>query len=185
MDSGEVYDVLMQQFLMAAAKYDPDYTGKVKRVVESIENELQKCKQIRAVELNRHLEFDGDRYLRFLARRGFLTAVKGKNGKISGWVRSAIWPPPAEFFAVKPIGFAHYVQTWFRYYLQAWIEQRKSELETKEGVYSFGLRNGIPNGYSLRTGNQDGVFLRPESEEMAQPSGRTGMSRSSQELSQS
>jgi hypothetical protein len=29
MDSGEVYDVLMQQVLMTAAKYDLDYAGKL------------------------------------------------------------------------------------------------------------------------------------------------------------
>ena len=115
LDSGEVYDVLMQQFLMAAAKYDPDYTEKVKRVAGCIDHELSKYKQIRVVDLNRHLEFDSDRHLRFLARRGFLEPVKEKNGKISGWVRSGIWPPPAGFFEIKPIGFAYYVQTWFRY----------------------------------------------------------------------
>jgi hypothetical protein len=118
MDSGEVYDVLMQQFLTAAAKYDPDYTGKVRRVVETIDHELSQCKQIRAADLVRHLEFDADRFLRFLSRRGFLQAVKRKDGKIVGWVRSGQWPPPAGFFEVKPIGFTHYVQTWFRYYLQ-------------------------------------------------------------------
>ena len=80
MDSGEVYDVLMQQFLTAAAKYDPDYTKKIKLVVESIEHE--KHKTIRVVDVNRHLEFDADRYLRVLARRGFLEAVKAKGGKI-------------------------------------------------------------------------------------------------------
>ena len=171
MDSGEVYDVLMQQFLTAAAKYDPDYTKKIKLVVESIEHE--KHKTIRVVDVNRHLEFDADRYLRVLARRGFLEAVKAKGGKISGWVRSGQWPPPVEFFQSGPIGFAYYVQTWFRYYLQQWIEKRQSELETKEGVYSYGLRGGkVPKGYSLRAGNIDGTFLHAESEEVAQPGGK-------------
>ena len=170
MDSGEVYDVLMQQFLTAAARYDPDYTGKIKLVVECIEHELSKYKTIRVVDLNRHLEFDADRYLRVLARRGFLQAVKAKGGKISGWIRSEQWPPPAEFFTSGPIGFAYYIQTWFRYYLQQWVEKRQSELETKEGVYSYGLRGGkVPKGYSLRAGNIDGTFLREESEEVAQP----------------
>jgi len=84
MDSGEVYDILMQQFLMAAAKYAPDYPKKIKLVAECIDHELSKCKQVRVVDANRHLEFDCDRHLRFLARHGFLTAVKGKDGKISG-----------------------------------------------------------------------------------------------------
>jgi hypothetical protein len=168
MDSGEVYDVLMQQFLEAAARYDPDYAGKVKRVVECIDHALSKYKQVGVVDVNRHLEFDCDRHLRFLARRGFLAPVKAKGGKISGWVRSGMWPPPAGFFDSGPVGFAHYVQTWFRYYLQAWIEKRQGELETKEGVYSYGLRGGkVPQRYQLRAGNQDGVFIHNEAEEMA------------------
>ena len=125
MDSGEVYDVLMEQFLMAVAKYDPEYTEKVKLVVECMEHELSSYKQVRTCDLNRHLEFDGDRFLRLLARRGFLASVKGKNGKISGWVRTGQWPPPAQFFESGVIGFAYYLQTWFRYYLQQWIENRQ------------------------------------------------------------
>lgn len=106
------------------------------------------------------------------SRRGFLEAVKAKSGKISAWVRSQQWPPPVEFFESGPIGFAFYVQTWFRYYLQQWIEKRQSELETKEGVYSYGLRGGVtPNRY-MRAGNIDGTFLREGSEEVAQPHGR-------------
>ena len=87
------------------------YTRKVKRVVEIIDHELSKYKQIRVVDLNRHLEFDADRHLRLLDRRGFLSPVKAKNGRISGWVRSGSWLPPAAFFDLKPIGFAHYLQT--------------------------------------------------------------------------
>ena len=184
MNSGEVYDILMQQFLMAAAKYDPDYAEKVKLVAECIDHELSKCKQVRTCDANRHLEFDCDRHLRFLARRGFLEAVKGKDGKISGWKRSAIWPPPPEFFKIRPFGFAHFIQTWFRYYVQQWIEKRQSELETKEGVYSYGLRGGlVPVGYRLRADNIDGTFLREESEEMAQSHGRRGLYASAPPLS--
>jgi hypothetical protein len=111
MDSGEVYDVLMAQFLEAVAKYDPEYTEKVKRVVECIDHELSTYQQIRSCDLARHLDLDCHRYLRLLARRGFLTPVKGKDGKIGGWKRSPQWPPPAEFFHSGAIGLA-YVQTW-------------------------------------------------------------------------
>ena len=173
MDSGEVYDVLMQQFLIAVAKYDPDYTGKIRMVVECIDRELQKYKQVRVVDANRHLEFDSDRYLRKLAGRGFLTPVKGKGGKITGWMRSGQWPPPAGFFESGSIGFAYFVQTWFRYYLQQWIEKRWNELEAKEGAYSYGLNAGkVPAANSLRAGNKDGTFLREGSEEVVPAYGR-------------
>jgi hypothetical protein len=175
MDGGEVYDVLMQQFLMAAAKYDPDYIGKVKQVVEVIQRELSKYREIRVVDVGRYVEFDCDRHLRMLDRRGFLQAVKGKDGKISGWVRSGSWPPPAGFIKTERFGFTNYIQTWFRYYLQQWIEKRQGELETKEGVYSFELRGGkIPDSRLLRAGNIDGTFLREtaDSEEVADPHGK-------------
>ena len=131
MDSGEVYDVLMEQFLGAVAKYDPAYTEKVKRIVEVINHELSKSKQIRTGELERYVGYDSHRYLRLLTRRGFLTSCKGKDGKVSAWVRSGQWPPPAEFFTSGAIGFAYYLQTWFRYYLQQWIEKRLSDREGK------------------------------------------------------
>ena len=173
MDPGEVYDILMEQFLEAASRYDPDYAQKVKLVAETIDHELSKSKQIRTVDVNRHLEFDADRHLRFLARRGFLQAVKGKDGRISAWVRSGLWPPPAEFFESGPVGFAYYVQTWFRYYLQQWIEHRRSELETKEGVYTLDLHaGGVPNSRRMRTSNQDGTFIREGSEEVVSAHGR-------------
>jgi hypothetical protein len=167
MESAEVYDVLMGLFLDAAAKYEPDYAGKVKLAVEAINHELSKSKQIRVVDVNRHLEFDSDRHLRFLSRRGFLQAVKGKDSRICGWTRPGLWPPPAKFFESGPVGFAYYVQTWFRYYLQQWIENRRSELEAKDGVYSFDFHAGFtPNGYRLRAGNEDGTFIRAGSEEV-------------------
>ena len=118
MDSDEIYDVLMEQFLEAVARYDPDYTEKVRLVAECIDEKLSGSKQIRVVELERKLDFECDRYLRLLARRGFLAAVKDKTGRICGWERSGLWPPPAEFFQSGAIGLAYFVQTWFRYYLQ-------------------------------------------------------------------
>jgi hypothetical protein len=153
-------------------RHPADYT-KIRKIAECIDHELSKSKQIRVVDLNRHLEFDGDRHVRFLARRGFLQPVKDKEGKICAWIRSGNWPPPAEFFQARPFGFARYLQTWFRYYLQAWIEKRQSELEAKEGVYTYDFRGGRSiSGSFLRAGNQDVTFIRSGSEEVAQPGGR-------------
>jgi hypothetical protein len=75
MDTGEVYDVLMGLLVEAINKYDPGYTLKVRRVVGVIENALSKQRQFRLADVNRHLEFDSNRYLRLLCRTGFL---KGK-----------------------------------------------------------------------------------------------------------
>src|SRR3974377_903439 len=72
METEEIYDVLMEQFLRAAAKYDPHYVEKLQRVVEEVKRALRQFAGFRSAELNRHLEFDGSRYLRLLCRRGFL-----------------------------------------------------------------------------------------------------------------
>jgi len=79
----EIYDVLMMQLVRAIQKYDPSYTDEVRVVAEKIEDAFQK--QFTILELNGRLDFDGNRYVRLLCRRGFLEAVKG--GK--GFIRSA------------------------------------------------------------------------------------------------
>ena len=55
MDTEEIYNVLMAQFLRAAAKYDPHYTDKVKEVVKVIENALSNSPCFTAVDVDRHL----------------------------------------------------------------------------------------------------------------------------------
>jgi len=108
----EIYDVLMMQLVRAIQKYDPSYTDKVRVVAEKIEDAFQK--QFTILELNGRLDFDGNRYVRLLCRRGFLEAVKGgKDKRIIGFLRSATWPPPASFFKSGAIGLAYYLQTWF------------------------------------------------------------------------
>lgn len=42
METEEIYDVLMELFLRAVAKYDPHYSDKLKQAVEVIENALSK-----------------------------------------------------------------------------------------------------------------------------------------------
>jgi hypothetical protein len=74
MRTEEIYDVLMEQFLRAAAKYDPHYTDKVKDVVEVIDRALSKSAFFRSADVDRHLQYAGHRYLRLLCRRGFLVA---------------------------------------------------------------------------------------------------------------
>ena len=74
MDTEEVYDVLMEQLMRAIKQYDPKYTEKVKLVVEAINHELSKRTQFAAVDVRRYVDFDCDRHIRLLCRRGFLTS---------------------------------------------------------------------------------------------------------------
>jgi hypothetical protein len=72
METEEVYDILMEQLVSTIKGYDPDYTKKVKSVVEVIQNGLSKRKQFSFADVNRHLDFDCNRYIRLLGRLGFL-----------------------------------------------------------------------------------------------------------------
>ena len=79
MATDEIYDVLMEQLVTAIRKYDPEYKEKVKLVVEAIDRDgLRKRKQFTLDDVNRRLDFDGNRYVRMLSRRDFLEAVKGR-----------------------------------------------------------------------------------------------------------
>jgi hypothetical protein len=70
METEEVYDVLMEQLVATVKGYDPNFTEKVRRVVEIIENELSKRKQFSFADVDRHLEFDCHRDIRLLGRLG-------------------------------------------------------------------------------------------------------------------
>jgi hypothetical protein len=71
METEEIYDVLMEQLVATIKGYDPQYTEKVKRSVEVVENELSTRKQFSFADINRHLDFDCHRYIRLLGRLGF------------------------------------------------------------------------------------------------------------------
>ena len=157
--------VLMAQLIRAIAKYDPAYTEKVKLVVEAINEKLSQCEQLCLADVGRHVDFDCHRYIRLLCRRGYLTSAMGENRRISGYVRSKIWPPPPEFFEAGAIGLAYFLQTWFRYYLQQWIESSMSQVETHEGVYSWDYSRNDLIRQRLRGTNTDGGFVRGEDAE--------------------
>jgi hypothetical protein len=98
METEEIYDVLMEQFLRAASKYDPDYIRKVEEVVGVIENALSKRAKFRAADVDRHLEHSCHRYLRLLCRRGFLAVEREEGEKRVVYRRTGTRPPPAESF---------------------------------------------------------------------------------------
>ena len=94
--------------------------------------------QISIDELNHHLDFDSTRFVLNLCRNGFLVQTEGAGDEIRRYSRQdAAWPPPSKYLHAGPIGFAYYLQTWFRYYLQRYIESKMSEIEAKEGMYSL------------------------------------------------
>jgi DNA-directed RNA polymerase specialized sigma24 family protein len=168
METEEIYNVLMGQLLAAIRGYDPDYTAKVKLVAETIDHELSKQREFSAADVGRYVEFDCDRHLSLLRRKGFLDATAAEGKKAAGYLRAAAWPPPGTFFKSGPIGFTYYIQTWFRYGLQAWIHDRMGELETKDGVYSWDFSLQCADRLDqlqLRGGNVDGTFIRGAADE--------------------
>ena len=74
-ETAEIYDILMAQLVATIKGYDPTYTEKVKRLVEVIEHELSTRKQFSFADVNRHLDFDCNRYIRLLGRLGFLRSA--------------------------------------------------------------------------------------------------------------
>lgn len=120
--------------------------------------------------MRRYSQFDCDKHLRLLCRRGFLEVVPGAEGEEGARFQRSQWPPPIEFLEGdgNVIGLAYYLQTWFRYKLQEWITGRCRELEAKDGVYSLEAWNEIrasicsPTGerhsYLEQTVNADGDY---------------------------
>jgi hypothetical protein len=79
----------------AINQYDPKYTEKVKLVVEAINHELSKRTQFAAVDVRRYVDFDCDRHIRLLCRRGFLTPDEKP-----GLEKEGIFSPRPRKFAV-------------------------------------------------------------------------------------
>ncbi len=145
MDSDEVYDVLVQCFLKSVAKYDPRYTEKMAEVIRllnshSTKHRFARLKNIYPSKLNAYLDFDCTRLLRLLVRRGYLephSKLSAKGVKQLYYRRTSEWPPPPSFMTAGPIGMTYFVQRWFKYFLQEWIDRRMSEIESKDGVFQL------------------------------------------------
>ena len=113
METEEVYDVLMEHLIGTIKGYDPHYKAKVKLAVEVIDNEFSKRKQFTAADINRHLEFDSNRYLKLLGRIGFLRKEAGAE-KVAKYSRTDSWPPPVKFLKGTPTGTVYYLPNVFR-----------------------------------------------------------------------
>ena len=74
METEEIYDVLMEQLVSAIGKYDPTYKDKVREVVGVLNRQLGAQRGFSILEVNRYVDFDSNRHIRMLCRRGFLGA---------------------------------------------------------------------------------------------------------------
>jgi len=92
METEEIYDILMEQLVATVKGYDPTYTDKVKLLVEAIEHGLSNRKQFSFADVNRHLDFDCDRYIRLLGRLGFVLSEAQRPAGSSSPVNA----PPTE-----------------------------------------------------------------------------------------
>lgn len=158
METEEVYDVLMEKLIAAINGYDPTHKDKIKLVADTIRHELSKRKQFTAAHVGHYLEFDCSKHLRLLCRVGFLQSVPRGEGE-AALARTASWPPPAKFFQGDVIGLAYYLQKWFRFHLQDWINRRMRELESKDGVYSLEDWNTTRARFSGEDAVDEGSFL--------------------------
>jgi|SRR5450432_1559378 hypothetical protein len=90
-ETDEIYDILMAQLVATIKGYDPAYTDKVKLLVEAIENGLSTRKQFSFADVNGHLDFDCNRYIRLLGRLGFLRSLPQRPARS---IKKFIAPPP-------------------------------------------------------------------------------------------
>ena len=139
MDQAEVYDQLMMCLVRAVKRYDPFYHEKVKQVVDAVDEEFYAQKFVITAQLSNRLDYDCTRYLRLLAKRGFLVPL-AKKGAVTGYRTGATWPPPAEFLTGKPVGLSYFISKWFRYFLTDWINWRMGEIEAKDGILQLDHR---------------------------------------------
>jgi hypothetical protein len=111
--------------------------------------------------IDQNLGIDNARYLRMLAKRGYLVE-KGLSGVLPG-VQMAAWPPPDEFLHHgKPIGLVYYATKWCRFYLTDWIVWRMSELESKEGVMQLDQRTQVLSFFYSGDSNWDPTIPRAD-----------------------
>ena len=155
-DADDIYDVLIICLIRAIKNYDPNYTAKLRRIIDYI-NGLEKQKSFTPRQVDVALGFNTIKYLRLLSRHGFLAAQRERK-KVIGYLKSDTWPPNTKVFGKGIIGFVYYVQKWFRYFLKENIERSLNSVESK----------GIEGGYGLmqlehrRNIDPDGIDISDE-----------------------
>lgn len=144
----EVYDILNTLLLRCVKKYDPNYVIKVRDLVKII-IKLTKKKYFTVEEIAKKVPFEPTGAIRLLARKGFIKAVRGKQKKLIGYKVTKAWPPSKEFLSSGPVGFVYVVQTWFRYYLQEYIDDQMKTIEARAHDTMLQLEHRTIHGEDL------------------------------------
>lgn len=132
--SSDVYDILNTLLLRCVKKYDPDYNIKVQKVIHQI-TKFKKKKYFTIKDIEKKVSFDPIGPIRLLAkpskrREAYIKAVRGPSKQLLGYRIKKNWPPNKSVF-INKVGFVHVVQTWFRYYLQEYIDEQMKTLEAR------------------------------------------------------
>lgn len=141
-ESNDIYDTLVMCLISAAAKYDPQYTDKVRRVCEALDGEFKEEPTVSIAQLSSLLGFDCTGHVRVLVKHGFLASVREGKKRVLGYQRTEKWPAPSKFFNMGPIYFTYFLQQQFRLYLHAFICTQMQQIETDEGMLQLDHRNG-------------------------------------------
>jgi len=127
--STDIYDILNTLLLRCVKKYDPYYVDKVREIVKIIQRVRKKHFTI--ADIDKKVKFDPTGAIRLLARKGYIKAVRGVGKKLIGYKITKEWPPNKAFLSSGPVGFVYYIQMWFRYYLQEYIDSQMDTLEAR------------------------------------------------------
>jgi hypothetical protein len=128
----DIYNVMIFCFMKACNKYDPTYHTKIKDVCLYLKSIKKKKFDIESI--NQNFDYDVRRVLRWLWRKKILNAIKDQKNIISAYEKGAEWPPSEKLFHSGPIGFTYFAPSWFKYYLNEYISDTMSQIETKENV---------------------------------------------------
>jgi hypothetical protein len=125
----DVYDILNVLLLRCVKKYDPNYVDKVRDIVKVIQK-IRK-KQFTIEYIAKKVSFNPTGGIRLLARKEYIKAIRGPRKKLIGYKITKSWPPSQEFLSSGPVGFVYFIQTWFRYYLQEYIDEQMKTIEAR------------------------------------------------------
>ena len=135
----EIYDVLVALMTEAITRWDPEYSTKVRAVIEAARIQLESEKQeVSLDEINASVGFDALRYCHRLAGYRIFEPVKRPGKKV--WKAGVAWPPRPEFMESGTIGLTYVAVRWFRWLLQRYITRKMNELEHANDMMQLGVR---------------------------------------------